>query len=340
MTAPPHRIDVHHHIYPPVYPAALRRIGVTEEGGVPLPHWSAQQALAVMDRQGIATAVTSISAPGVYFGDAREARDLSRQCNDFSAQLVKAYPGRFGGFAVLPLPDVDAALDEVRHALDVLHLDGVVLLSSVDGHYLGDPLFDPLLAELDRRAVPTFVHPNTPKHRGPGPHLPASMVDYPFDTTKAVANLLLTGALELFPHIAFILSHAGGAVPYLAWRLAIYQERLHVPVRDLAVHAYELVTHRFARGPLDEGTRGLAALQRLYYDTALSATPYALPALLALVEPSHVFFGTDQGVAMVFLLAETIRGIAEEPAINAAARRAIERESALALFPHLRTNAG
>ena len=337
MTAPAHRIDVHHHIYPATYRAALHRLGVTGEGGVPLPRWSAEEALAVMDRQGIATAVTSISAPGVWFGDAGLARDLARECNEFSADLIKAYPGRFGSFAVLPVLDISAALDELRYALDELRLDGVVLLTSVDGRYLGDPVFDPLLAELNRRGVPTFVHPNTPKNSETGPQLPSSLLDYPFDTTKAVANLLFTGALERFPHIPFILSHAGGAVPYLAWRLGIYLERQHPPLRDIAVHAYELMTHRFTRDPVDEGTRGLELLKRLYYDTALSATPYVLPSLLALVEPSHVLFGTDLGVAMEFLAAETIRGIAQAPQIDLAIRRAIERDSALALFPRLRT---
>jgi len=185
-----HRIDVHHHICPPDYRAMLRRIGVQQEGGVPVPRWHAEHALAVMDRQGIATAIASISAPGVYFGDLGLARELARLCNEFTADLITAHPHRFGGFAVLPLPDVNAALEEVGHALDVLHLDGVIVLTSVDGQYLGDPLFDPLLAELHRRRVPTFIHPNTPQPSGTKPSLPSSMVDYPFDTSKAVANLL------------------------------------------------------------------------------------------------------------------------------------------------------
>ena len=360
----PYRIDVHHHVFPPTYVAALRRLGITGEGGVPLHHWNAENALALMDRQGIATAVTSISAPGVYFGDSGLARELAHQCNEFSADLIQAHPGRFGGFAVLPLPDVDAALGELRHALDVLHLDGVVLLTNVDGQYLGDPQFEPILAELDRRGVATFLHPNTPHISGSLPqqpsskipypfdslllktqksaaeHLPSSMVDYPFETTKVVAKLLIGGSLERFPRIPFILSHAGGAVPYLAWRLAMFQERLDPPVRDVAVHGYEMLTHQFARAPLDEATRGLELLKRLYYDTAFSATPYVFRSLLALVEPAHVLFGTDLGVAMEFVAAETIRGIAEEPMIDPSARRLIERDSALALLPRLRSTNG
>jgi predicted TIM-barrel fold metal-dependent hydrolase len=356
--APPHRIDVHHHVFPPGYVRALRRIGVAQTGGVPLPRWRAERALAIMDRQGIATAVTSISAPGVHFGDAGLARELARECNEFSAGLIRAHPGRFGGFAILPLPDVHAALEELRHALDVLRLDGVVVMTSVDGRYLGDPAFEPLLAELDRRAVPTFVHPNTRMDDEPGQRhssavpypfdsillkvhrtrltsLPASMVDWPFETTKAAAGLLLGGALERFPRIPFILSHAGGAVPYLAWRLAVFQERLDLPLRDLAIHGFEMLTHRFKRSPVEEAARGLALLRRLHFDTAFSATPFVFPSLLALVEPSHVLFGTDLGVAAEFVAAETIRGIAEEKVISQDARRMIERGSALALIPRL-----
>ena len=259
-----HRIDVHHHVCPPAYREALRRIGVRQEGGVPVPRWSAEHALAIMDRQGIATAIASISAPGVYFGDLGLARDLARLCNEFTADVIAAHPDRFGGFAVLPLPDIGAALEELGHALDVLHLDGVIVLTSVDGHYLGDPLFDPLLAELHLRRVPTFVHPNTPHTGGANLRLPSSMVDYPFDTSKAVANLLVSGALARFPDIPLILSHAGGTVPYRAWRFGLFQERLHLPLHDLAVHASEVVTHRFTRGPRDEGTQGVALLKRLY----------------------------------------------------------------------------
>lgn len=358
--ATPHRIDVHHHFFPPGYVSALHRLGIVKTGGVPLPHWSADQTLALMDRQGIATSILSISAPGAYFGDVGLAQELARQCNEFSADLIKAYPGRFGAFAVLPLPDVGAALAELTHALDNLHLDGVVLMTNVEGRYLGEPVFDPILAELNRRRVPTFVHPTSTEdgaagHSGsssrvPYPFdsillkfrktavvdLPVSMVDWPFDTTKAVAHLLVGGALKRFPHIPFILSHAGGAVPYLAWRLALFQERLDPQLSDIAIHGREMLTHKFSRGPLEESARGLDLLRRLYFDTAFSATPYVFGSLLALVDTSHILFGTDLGVAAEFVAAQTVRGIAEEPGISQDGRLAIERDSALSLFPRLR----
>src|SRR5262245_56156834 len=142
MTTQPHRIDTHHHILPKEYVEAVGSLGVADAGGIAFPRWSVESALSLMDRCGIATAITSISAPGVYFGNLAFARDLARRCNEISARLVQDHPRRFGAFAFLPLPDVDASLKELAYALDTLRLDGVVLLASIGDRYLGDPAFD------------------------------------------------------------------------------------------------------------------------------------------------------------------------------------------------------
>src|SRR5574340_520520 len=162
MSSEPYRIDVHHHILPPVYVSGLNRAGITSSGGRPIPEWDLQSTLALMDRHAITTAITSISEPGIYFGDKAFTIDLAHRCNEFSAQLIRDYPQRFGAFAILPLPDIDAALKELEYALDTLKLDGVVLLSSVDGKYPGDPLFDELFTELNRRKSVIFLHPTDP----------------------------------------------------------------------------------------------------------------------------------------------------------------------------------
>ena len=132
---------MHHHILPSDYLAALANAGITSSGGRPIPEWDIQSTLALMDRHAIATAVTSISEPGIFFGDVTFARDLAHRCNEFSAQLIHEYPQRFGAFAILPLPDIDAALRELKYNLNTLKLDGVVLLSNVDGKNPGDPIF-------------------------------------------------------------------------------------------------------------------------------------------------------------------------------------------------------
>lgn len=163
------RIDVHHHILPPVYMDALRATGFDRYGGIRFPAWRPEDSLEVMDRHGIAAAVVSVSTPGVAFGgDPAAARALARACNEWAAELVAAHPGRFGAFACLPLPDVDGALAEAAHALDTLGLDGVVLLASNGGRYLGDAVFEPLFEELNRRRAVAFLHPTTP----PGAPLP------------------------------------------------------------------------------------------------------------------------------------------------------------------------
>ncbi|TDB82280.1 amidohydrolase [Micromonospora sp. KC721] len=269
-------IDVHHHVVPGFYRAVLESAGLLRPiPGVAYPDWSPATSLAMMDGLGIGAAVVSITEPGVHFADADLARRLARQLNEYLAGLVADTPTRFGAFAVLPLPDIDAALDELAYALDVLRLDGIGLLTNYRGEYLGDPAFEPVLAELDRRQVPTFLHPARPAGRDqPTFDLPASVYEFPFDTTRTIANLLYAGALDRYPGLRLIVAHAGGTVPFLAGRLA-----------DASVIS-PAVAHRLPADPV-------GALQRLYFDTALSANPYTLPSLHALADPGRVVFGTD-----------------------------------------------
>ncbi len=191
----PHRIDVHHHIIPADYLKAMERAGITDPiPGVDFPSWDVHTTLAAMDRQGIATAIVSISEPGVLFGDMELARNLARQVNEFSASLVADHPQRFGAFAVLPLPDMDAALRELEYALDTLKLDGVGLLTHYRGVYLGDASLEPLFYELHRRRAVAFIHPSTPPSKDqPLFGLPPSLYEFTFDTTRMVANLLYSG---------------------------------------------------------------------------------------------------------------------------------------------------
>jgi len=272
----PHRIDVHHHIIPPVYLEAMRRVGIADPiPGVDYPDWDVQTTLAVMDRQGIATAIVSISEPGVYFGNVALARDLARQINEFSARLVADHPQRFGAFAVLPLPDVNAALQELAYALDTLKLDGIGLLTNYRGTYLGDAALDALFAELNRRQVVAFIHPSTPPSTDqPTFGLPPSLYEFTFDTTRMVVNLLYSGTLDRYPNLRLILSHAGGTVPYLTKRLTF---------------GPTIGSYLKARAPQNL----IASLRQLYYDVAMSASPYALPSLQALVDPSHMLFGSS-----------------------------------------------
>ena len=311
MSTEPFRIDVHHHILPPDYISALAHAGITSSGGRPIPEWDLQSTLALMDRHAIATAITSISEPGIFFGDEAFARDLARRCNEFSAQLIQEYPQRFGAFAILPLPDIDASLRELEYALDTLKLDGVVLLSSVDGRYPGNPLFDELFTELNKRKAVIFLHPTVPAiNRELKLDLPPFLIEFVFDTTRAVTNLLYSGTLERCPDIRFIVAHAGGTVPFLAYRISMGQIML---------------------SGVPQGA--LTYLKQLHYDTALSANPNALGSLQALVDTSHIHFGSDYPFAPELALFLAIQDIQNFNGFDEQARKAIERESALALFP-------
>jgi len=304
----PDRIDVHHHIVPPVYTSALAEIGITSFGGLPFPHWNAQQTLDVMDRNRIATAITSISAPGIYFGDREFSIDLARRCNEFSANLISDNKMRFGGFAVLPLPDVSAAVKELDYALDMLNLDGVVLYSNVAGLYLGTPEFDELYSELNRRKAIVYIHPTVPaEDKFPKMDIPPSIMEFVFDTTRTIANLIVHKTLKRYPDIRFIVSHGGGTAPYIAWRMSLLDSLLD--------------------------TDTINDLKSLYYDTALSASPYALGSLQALTDPAHILFGSDYPFAPEMIISQTIFGLNSFYDFDDEKLRGIKSENALDLFP-------
>jgi len=261
------RIDTHQHIVPPFYDEWLAANEVTA-GGLPIPKWSAEGALDLMESAQIAKAILSVSTPGVHLGDDLQARDMARQVNEFSADVVRKHPGRFGFFATLTLPDVEAAIAEAKYALDVLKADGVVLLTSVRGTYLGTPTWDALMAELNQRKAVVFVHPSDL----PGPvveGIPPFAADFLLDTTRAAINYAKSGSLERYPDLKIILSHGGGFVPYAAERIA------RICSTDGSNEA------------------GIKRLQKFYFDTALSSSNYALPSLLAFADPMHITFGSD-----------------------------------------------
>jgi len=313
------RIDVHHHIVPPEYVQALADIGITESAGIPFPDWNAEKALDVMDRLGIKAAITSISYPGVYFGDIAFARDLARRCNEISARLISDHSQRFGAFAVLPLPDLKASLLELEYALDTLRLDGVTLLSSIGKEYLGDPSFDVLHSELNRRRAVVFVHPAVPPGNDvPKLILPPSLIEFTFDTTRAAASLLFSGTLERYPDIRFILSHAGGTVPYLAWRISLGE---WLPK----------ISEKVPQGVI-------TYIKRLYYDTALSTNRYTLRSLQELIDVSHVLFGSDYPFLPEPVVAATISDFQSYDGFTEQDRGVIEWGNALSLFPRLRQN--
>ncbi|MEV6128076.1 amidohydrolase family protein [Streptomyces violaceusniger] len=309
----PARIDVHQHIVPPIWAQTLAAHGL-DSGGWAIPAWSPTSAIAMMDQQGIATGVLSVTSPGVHLGSDAQARDLARAVNEYGAEVVRDHPNRFGHFASVPLPDVDAALAETAHALDTLGADGVVLMSNAHGRYLGDPDFEPLWAEIDRRGATVFVHPAQP----PMPLLPgtpAPLADYVFDTTRTALNLVLNGVMSRYPNMRVILSHGGGFLPYAAYRFS----GLTSTVVDRERNAEDI----------------LRDLKRFYFDTALSASPSALPALLAFAEPGHVLYGSDWPFAPQDAGSYYNHYLETYPDYAPGQAEAIDRGNAEALFPRL-----
>ncbi|WP_152362418.1 amidohydrolase family protein [Microlunatus speluncae] len=200
------RIDLHQHLIPPRYAGWLRGRGV-RPGGIDLPSWSADRAIRFMDRHDIETGILSLSAPGVYAGDAGEARRWAREINEYAADVVRDRPARFGFFATLTLPDLAGAIEEAAYALDVLGADGVVLLANHDGRYLGDPEFRPLLRWLHDRRTTVFVHPGE-LPADPVPGIPTFAADFLLDTTRTVLSLILSGTLKQCDGIRFVLALA------------------------------------------------------------------------------------------------------------------------------------
>jgi 6-methylsalicylate decarboxylase len=274
----PNIIDVHHHISPSSFTTALINHKLGER---PMLDWTPARSIEDMDKAGVARSVTSITTPGVWFGDRDEARRLARECNDYGAKLRSDFPGRFGLFASLPLPNVDDSLREIEYALDHLKADGIGVMTSFGDKWLGDESFNPVMEELDRRKSTVYTHPSVANCcRNLLPDVHYSVVELATDTTRAIASLLFSGAINRFPNIRFIFSHAGGTMPFIYQRLTAY------PFLDKALGLNKGIEAKVPGGVLK-------ALQSLYYDTAQAAHPMAMEPLSKLVSAKQILFGTD-----------------------------------------------
>ena len=308
------RIDVHQHFVPPFWAKELPTHG-GDPSGTAIPQWTRDGALALMDSQQIATGMLSLTAPGVVSWYKTQRREMARRVNEYAANLVAERPDRFGHFATLPLPDIDGAMREVEFAFDALGADGVILLANYGGKYLGDPAFEPLWAELDRREAVVFIHPAQP----PLPTIDGvagPLVDYPFDTTRAAVQIVLNGINTRYRKVRVILSHAGGFVPYASHRFA-----------ELA---------RVFRADAQTPSDILSAFQRFYFDTALSAGNAALPTLKAFAGADHILFGSDFPYVSGEIAASFTRSLDAYGDLTVTERVAINHGNAIDLFPRLR----
>jgi 6-methylsalicylate decarboxylase len=307
----PQLIDLHHHFFPPAFvAAALGKYRQREKTIV--SEWTPEKALEEMDRRGVATAVLSITTPGIWFGDAQAARTLTRKCNEYAAQMVKDNPTRFGFFAAIPLPDAEGSLREIEYALDTLKADGVGLMTSYGDKWLGDPSFAAVLDQLNRRKALVYVHPTAANCcRDLMADVPTPLIEYPHDTTRAITNLLYSGSFARLRAIRFIFSHAGGTIPVLAGRIS------------------QLGTLFGSDKKVPNGVE--FELKRLYYEIANSANHATMAALMSLVPASQIVFGTDYPFVPIEVTADGMRTLK----LSTKDLQAIGRDNALALLPRL-----
>jgi predicted TIM-barrel fold metal-dependent hydrolase len=308
-TVKPYRIDVHHHLSPPTYIAAANSFGEPL-----MKNWTPEKSLQDMDNAGIAVSMLSVTTPGVNFTSGEAARKLSRECNDYAAKLRADHPGRFGSFAMIPLTDTEGSLQEIAYAFDTLKADGIGLMTSYGDKWLGDPLFLPVMEELNRRKAIVYTHPtaanccvNVVKTQ------PPVMIEWGTDTTRTIADIIFSGTAQKFRDIRWIFSHAGGTMPFLIERF------IRHPLLNPNVKA-----------TVPDGT--LAELKRFYYDTAQTSNKAAMSALTATIPVSQIVFGTDFPYRTGI---DHVKGLRESGVFTDAQMMDIERGNALKLLPRL-----
>lgn len=310
------RVDVHHHFYPPEYLQAMEQVSGREKGGVAFPavsQWTPQRTLQEMDKHGVTTAVLSLSPPGPRMLDRDGNRRLARLCGEYGMRMAHDHPGRFGLFAPVPMPDIGGTLSEIAYALDVLKADGIALMTSYGSKWLGDPSFDPVLDELNRRKALVYVHPLAAAcSMDLMEWVPDALIEYPHDTSRAILSLLFSGCLARFADIRFIFCHAGGTIPMLAGR----------------------INHSGSnRAFLSRAPKGIDyELRKLHYDIALAAFKPALSALFAYVPVSQILLGSDYPFSSIGL---SLKGL-QEMALDSGALDAVCGSNAVRLIPRLR----
>ncbi|KAL5365934.1 hypothetical protein BJX96DRAFT_182063 [Aspergillus floccosus] len=304
------RVDVHNHYIPPAY---LQGAFI-----FPTPAWSLEADQKICQECGVETAILSLTAPGTSILKGVESARLARDCNAYGKALRDKHPKNYGFFAALPdILDTDAALEEIRYALDELQADGVTLFTRYgDGnYYLGHLKIQPIWEEVDRRAAVVFIHPTHPVDTNlVNKMLPQPMIDYPHETTRTAVDLITTDTIRKYRNCKVILSHGGGNLPWLARRPAIM-------LPDLGLSG--MTAENFVENA-----------RMFYFDLALTDSTFQLPLLQESAPPGHILFGSD----FPYAPEATLRRFSSELSdakLSEQDREQINRGSALKLFPRL-----
>jgi len=303
------RIDVHGHVTPPIL---IETVGVDALGA--FGKWTPEKALAAMDESGVATAM--ISVPPHY--DPATVDRIARPTNEYAARLAIDHPGRFGVFAFLPMPHIDVTLREIAYAFDTLKVFGVAMYTNYGDKWLGDPAFNPVFEELNRREAVVFTHPITANCcANLIPNIGDGAIEWQTDTTRAIAQMIFGGAADRYPNVRMIWSHGGGTMPFLIERFVNMAKSPQFAAK-------------FPQG-------FAAAAAKFYYDTAQVANPPAMSALTKVVPMSQIVFGTDYPARTI---ADNVNGLRDCGVLSARDLQQINRENTLTLIPQLKGYAG
>lgn len=317
-----HKIDLHAHYIPGAYKKALLECGEKNPDGFPTPAWSSEEHLEAMECLNITASMLSLSSPHINFGDKNAAKALARDANEYGAELVRKYPRRFGLLASLPLPDVESSIAEIRYAMDVLHADGFSLPSNTRGVYLGNERLDPILEELNKYKSVVAIHPNKPSSipADVAEELPIPIMEFFFDTSRTVANMILKGTVTRFADIKFVIPHAGAFLPILADRLAAAIQMMH-----------SIFNGHIENNSVDVYSN----LRILYYDVAGVCLPRQLPAMMQLADADHFLYGSDFPYTPLPACMKLEEALKNTELLTEEQRRRINYANALQLFPRL-----
>lgn len=307
----PRRIDVHHHFASPSWLQAMKLI---DADNPPIANWSVQKSLDDMDKGGVATAILSGNVPQARPLGREAATRIARESNEYAKQLATDRPGRFGVFAMLPLPSIDESLREIVYALDTLKADGIGVLTNYGDKWLGYSYFDPIWDELNRRKATVYTHPadaNCCVNLVQG--VPQTAVEWGADTTRSITSLIFSGTSQKYRDINWIFSHGGGGLTAFAERLL---------VQMVTTPPYQ---GKFTRDMVQ------AELNRFHYDTAQVSLDGTLAALAKLVPISQIVYGTDFPYRTA---AEHSKGV--DAIFDEDDRKRVNRENALSILPRLR----
>jgi predicted TIM-barrel fold metal-dependent hydrolase len=296
----------------------MKAAGYGTIGGVPFPRWTPDNLERSFDILGISKAILSISAPGVAVPDSGREIEIAREVNEYCASLMKDFGDRVGAFGTIPMSDMNAAMAETSYVMDELALNGICLFSNHNGRYLGDPELDEFMDYLNQRKAVVFIHPTLPlKEMLPNVSLDPPLVEFVFETTRAISNMLYNGVLERFPDIRFVVAHLGGTIPFVSWRMGLFE---HSPRQ-------EFVDFR-ARCPKPVKEY----LAQLYYEVAVSCSPGNLQNVLSFVPVDHVLFGSDYPFAAQSFIDINSANVAGSGVLDAAGLEKVNHLNAEALF--------